>query len=458
MNYKSILLLNLKYYIICQLTLFLVSQTPSFGQVWNPIGYELMNNGVNDLIEYNTKLYAGGSFYSSTNNLNNIAFWDGTSWNPLLNGMVGGINAMEIFNGDLIVAGGFQNISGIPNARKIASWNGNNWNSLGLGVTNGSPLQDLKVFQGELFVAGRFSSIDSLPISNIARWDGNAWHPVCTLSLGLSQLFALAVFDNELYIGGYFWSVNGIPMSNIAKFDGTNWVSVGGGIGGDIFELYADTINNRLYASGNITSLNGGITPCSSNVAYWDGTIWHSVGNGPALNPRALMIFNNELYVGFGSIQVNSSGDSLNCIAKWNGIDWKNAGKGLNCNANAFLPFDGKLIVGGCFTLAGDSSCQLVAGWSDTLTSIHSVFSGSEVVNVYPNPFSDIATVILPSNYSNYFPCTFTLFNNQGIALSSNIIHSNNIEISKKALTSGIYYYYISCDTQHINFGKLIIK
>ena len=54
-----------------------------------------------------------------------------------------------------------------------------------------------------------------------------------------------------------------------------NWSSLGGGTSGFVRGLYADTINNKIYAVGNFEF--AGQTPVYQ-VGVWDGNAWQSVG------------------------------------------------------------------------------------------------------------------------------------------------------------------------------------
>ncbi|HMN41252.1 MAG TPA: hypothetical protein PKE29_10430, partial [Phycisphaerales bacterium] len=82
-------------------------------------------------------LVAGGDFVSS-NDINYIAFWDGTTWNPITTGTNGPVMALFVAtNGDLIVGGHFTTAGGVS-ANDIARFNGTTWSALGSGITSPS--------------------------------------------------------------------------------------------------------------------------------------------------------------------------------------------------------------------------------------------------------------------------------------------------------------------------------
>ena len=121
------------------------------GNSWNILGSNSTNNGVDDFVyalamNGTNNLFVGGWFTSvdGTSILaNHIASWNGNSWNILgfnstSNG-VGGVTYALAMNGtnNLFVGGSFSSVDGSSiSANNIASWNGNSWNILGSNSTN----------------------------------------------------------------------------------------------------------------------------------------------------------------------------------------------------------------------------------------------------------------------------------------------------------------------------------
>jgi len=85
---------------------------------------------------------------------NNVAFWDGDSWQPLGEGLNGPVIALTVYNGRLIAGGDFTEAGGQP-ANNIAAWDGSQWSPLGSGV-NGE-VWELLVYHNDLVVSGDFS-------------------------------------------------------------------------------------------------------------------------------------------------------------------------------------------------------------------------------------------------------------------------------------------------------------
>jgi len=66
------------------------------------------------------------------------------------------ISAMQVFNGDLYVAGSFLHVdSFLQSANYIAKWNGTTWSAVGTGM-NGY-VATLAVYNGKLYAGGEFS-------------------------------------------------------------------------------------------------------------------------------------------------------------------------------------------------------------------------------------------------------------------------------------------------------------
>ena len=86
-------------------------------------------------------------YYFAMKTADEVPNWSGLSnvmhdstrtgtWEPLGSGMSGTVNALAIYQGQLITGGSFTNAGGVP-ANNIAAWDGVSWSPLGIG-TNGS--------------------------------------------------------------------------------------------------------------------------------------------------------------------------------------------------------------------------------------------------------------------------------------------------------------------------------
>ena len=143
--------------------------------------------------------------------------YDGPDWS-LIEQSGGSVYDMTVYNGQLIVAGFFSSVVGVP-ANSIAAWNGTTWSALGAGISGGQ-VNALAVVGGFLFVGGNFTTAGGISTSDIARWDGTDWASIGSVSIG-GRINALVGFQGQLYAGGQFTSVGGVTAANLASYNPT---------------------------------------------------------------------------------------------------------------------------------------------------------------------------------------------------------------------------------------------
>ncbi len=86
----------------------------------------------------------------------------------------------------------------------------------------------------------------------------------------------------------------------------------------------------------------------ANNVAYWDGSLWHSLGQGFNAPVNALAVLNGVLYAGG---QFTSSGaTTLHYFAYWTGTAWQDAAFGTDAPVWSLTNNGSELLVGGSFT------------------------------------------------------------------------------------------------------------
>jgi hypothetical protein len=162
-----------------------------------------------------------------------IARWDGTNWNTVGGGTMGGAStgnrvlAIAGQGSDLYVGGTFTNVGGI-NVSNIAHWDGVNWWNMGVGFD--SSVSVLAAAAGAVYAAGIFTNVmDPFPftVNHIAMWDGFNWHGLGSGVNANSGINAIAVSGNNVYIGGGFTNVSGVTANRIAVWNGANWASLG---------------------------------------------------------------------------------------------------------------------------------------------------------------------------------------------------------------------------------------
>lgn len=185
--------------------------------VFPPLDTTFGSSSIHDAAFFNGELYVVGVFYNFAQNIDEIARFDGASWQPVP-GFVstGGTNCLAVYNNELYVGGLFWTSSGSP-GNMLVKFDGNSWVQL-----PGEPAYQvycLEEYGGKLYTGGQFGDVAGLPVTaHAARWDGTQWE-----SLG-------GVFDNnvvcfkeingELYIGGNFRTINGDTMNGITRYTG----------------------------------------------------------------------------------------------------------------------------------------------------------------------------------------------------------------------------------------------
>ena len=347
-------------------------------------------------------LYAAGSMPMSGGvAINNIARYDGSSWEPLGSGLAEfafALSAHDDGSGPKLYVGGRFPGAGSVSARQIARWDGSSWSTVGDGLTGaGNGVQRLlPTSDGSgLLALGEFQRSGDVVAHSIAQWDGSAWSAVqsgiventyafANATLGgrssvyagggqgsLAQwdgaswtqleqpvddtVFALLEHDDgsgpSLFAGGRFEMAGAVAANRIARWDGTRWHALGDGLGSSdrtpVYELavFDDGRGPAIYAGGQFGSPSFAV----HNLARWDGSQWESVA--AAMEPRpgtsstivhALAVYDDgsgpALYVGGAFASVD--GVSANNVARWDGSEWAAVGEGTSTDVFALTTFD----------------------------------------------------------------------------------------------------------------------
>lgn len=132
-----------------------------------------------------------------------LARWDGTTWQPVGEGLNGPVASLAVApNGDLLASGGFGSANAPRNACSVARWNGREWQYLGPPLPQAAGLVTV-LASGTVVLAGHFALPGSPRLVNLARWNGTAWEP---LAGGLNDYAAqlVAVPGGGLAVAGRF--------------------------------------------------------------------------------------------------------------------------------------------------------------------------------------------------------------------------------------------------------------
>lgn len=319
-----------------------------------------LSSFVNAMIVYRGELIVAGGFASAgAVPLNSIARWDGTGWRPLGKGMDAPISCLAEYKGDLIAAGEFKAAGGMP-ASRIARWNGSSWKPFESGIAGQSPstwacVSAMTIYKGELIVGGHFSKAGGNNIQSLACWNGSSWH---SLPYQLSgDVKALGTFHDQLVVAGDISEPSsGTP---VLRWDGQQgWTLMGNGAPDDAPVVFG-SYQQEFIMGGKFSELG---TRTANGIAVLHDTTWHALGDGLGHNVWALAEYNGEL------IAAGADG----AIGRWDGLTWETLGSGANGDINSLLVFNGKLIAGGGFTEVGAAAVKFVAIWDKPSTSISS--------------------------------------------------------------------------------------
>ena len=164
---------------------------------------------------------------------------------------------------------------------------------------------------------------------------------------------ALAPDTNKIFVGGNFSNASDLAASNIAMWDGAMWHALGAGVNGTVRAIMV--ADGRVYVGGEFSL--AGTTPVH-NLAMWDGSVWSDVGGGivgPAPVVKALALDATGLLVGGIFSQVGGS-TPANGLARWTGATWEVLGgtpPGIEHDMHAIAPLGGPIYVGGILRFPG---------------------------------------------------------------------------------------------------------
>jgi hypothetical protein len=327
-------------------------------------------------------IYVGGLLTAAGRTLaNRIARWDGTNWNDVGGGTMGGavsanrVLAIAGLGSDVYVGGTFTNVGGI-NVSNIAHWDGANWWSMGFGFD--ASVSVLAAVPGAVYAAGNFTNVVnppfSLTVNHIAMWDGFNWYSLGSGVNANSGINAIAVSGNNVYIGGGFTNASGVTANRIAMWDGANWNSLGTGSANGVNGLvYAIAINGSdVYVGGSFA--NAG-TAVVRGIARWDGANWSGLGSGATSTGTAeirALAFGGDGKLYCCGRFTNMSGLNVSCIARWDGTQWEALGSGISAQSGT-LRGTGLAIRGndiytvGAFDAAGLTDSSGIARWNNTI-------------------------------------------------------------------------------------------
>jgi hypothetical protein len=285
-----------------------------------------------------------------------------------------GINAattayVAVMGNTVYASGAVVTAAGNTRASGIAGFDGTNWFQLNAGLVDLNPnIIGLNVDSNYLYAGGIFTNADDYAAINSARWDGTSWANVGTKG---GIVACIQRVGTNIYFGGGFtgFSIAGVVATNIVRWGGgTNWSALGQGLSGGFSSGVVSLAvqGNNLYAGGTFA---GSGSSAMTNVAYWDGTSWHAMGNPFNGSVQTLMFYGAYLYAGGGFTNTSLA---ITNIARWDGSSWTAVpGGGANKSVLNFTSDGTNLFIAGSFTsIGGIMATGLVQFDGTTWTSI----------------------------------------------------------------------------------------
>lgn len=354
-------------------TLTLPAAVPADKHWDNQFGPPGLNVQAYGIAAIGNKIYAGGAFTAAGNTRAlGAAGFDGTNWFPLNGGLPGsGVNPTVICavadNNYLYVGGIFTNADD-PTANDTARWDGKSWAGVGIqGV-----IETARRNGSTLYFGGLFSGSTNVISTNIIGWDGTNW-----IALGqglsgngfslLSSVNCVAFQGSNIYVGGNFSASGTSSMTNIAYWDGSAWHALGNPFNGTVNAL--QFYGGYLYAGGAFTNSSLHLT----NIARWDGSVWSAVPGGSADRLVSdIALGGTNLYICGSFTQIG--GITATNVVSFNGTSWNTLGTGLHFfqnglglpQANRLCWSSNQLYVVGGFDRAGNVGAANVARWDGT--------------------------------------------------------------------------------------------
>ncbi|MFN0133594.1 MAG: GC-type dockerin domain-anchored protein [Phycisphaerales bacterium] len=244
------------------------------GVSWSAVGGGFIGSSVESLVEFNSELIAGGSFYEAGGfAVEGLARFDGTAWRPFPDQRAGGAEDLIVHKGELY-AGGSWYARG-PNDQKtnyaitgVLRWTGQQWVNVGVNFPSDTVFT-LASYQGRLYAGGFFRGPNQ-PGDFIASYDGTSWQSVGGGMAG--TVWAMRPFDpdgpgpmpQQLIVGGSFSMAGSVLANRIAAWNGSQWSAMGAGVGGTVRAL--TEWKGRLVVAGQFFSAGGIDSP---GLAFW---------------------------------------------------------------------------------------------------------------------------------------------------------------------------------------------
>ena len=410
------------------------------GTTWSPMGSGV-NASVRSLTVFQNGDVAAGGAFSTAGGIpaNCIARWNGSTWSAMGSGMSGAafntVTALTVVSTGDLIAGGFFVTAGGVTCNNIARWNGATWNTIGSGTDNGVLALTPIAGTGAFAAGGYFSTAGGVACERVARWSGTIWVALPPLTgFGANTVVnALATAPSgQIVAGGTFAIINNGTTYNTAvyhsAFSTTAWLplssgasgpvqtltrisggdfAVGGhflqaggmsveriarlsihlGLGSGLFspmnvgvsnvvDSVAVLTNGDIVIGGQFAAINGRDT---RYIAHRTGSQWESIASGMNASVQDITPLPNTEFYAAGYF-TTAGGSAARGIARWNGSAWSGPATGLSGGAEsmAMLP-SGDIILGGIFTTTAGLTANNIARYTPSTQSWATLAGGMTV-------------------------------------------------------------------------------
>lgn len=366
-----------------------------------------LNNG--DLLVAGTFKQAGGS------DRKHVARWDGSTYQPMGNGLNGTAECAVEYAGKIIVGGSFQG-----GLRDIAAWNGSAW-TYGNAFPGMYPVvHALHIHNGRLYAAGSstgFAGTDH----EVRRYSNGSWLAVGGKLNG--PINAMATYWGALTIGGNFtgnalFGTNDNSLQHVAQLVHDGWQQLTDGLNAPVYDL--ELMNGELYAAGDVYDDNGNLVFGFARQPLY-GNAWELLMDpddplqpGPGYTRIHCLhtVQNSAMYIGGRFGFSNGMGYGKNF-----GVYYANPGSILpaahvNKDVYDIATHGGEVVFGGAFTtqmtldiiLPGFTELGHIAKWSDggDWNEWRSEAATQLEFGLWPSPATEAITInYLPETHGN---------------------------------------------------------
>lgn len=121
--------------------------------------------------------------------------------------------------------------------------------------------------------------------------------------------------------------------------------------------------------------------------------------------------------------------------------------------AAVYLDYDQPRLTNTVFHTVGDDD---LTTYVEISTSTEEVFVPGTEVNIYPNPFTESATIEIKG--ISIHNGLLEIFDNLGRKVQTKRFNGNRVAVQRKDIASGLYFYQLYGDKRRINIGKIFVQ